>query len=114
VRAVVRRATGTGGALQVGRLQLLLESQTVVWHGEPVVVTSKEFLLLEALVRNKSRVLTRRQLEEAMYGRGEEVESNAVEVHIHHLRRKLSHDLIRTVRGTGYGLRPEAALADDT
>jgi DNA-binding response OmpR family regulator len=109
VRAVVRRAAGEcGSALQVGQLQLIPESQTVLWRGQPVVVTSKEFWLLEALVRNKNRVLTRRQLEDALYGWGDEVESNAVEVHIHHLRRKISRDLIVTVRGAGYGLRLDA------
>ena len=109
VRAVVRRAAGaSGAALQVGQLQLIPESQTVLWRGQPVVVTSKEFWLLEALVRNKNRVLTRRQLEDALYGWGDEVESNAVEVHIHHLRRKISRDLIMTVRGAGYGLRLDA------
>ena len=109
VRAVVRRAAGASGSgLQVGQLQLIPESQTVLWRGQPVVVTSKEFWLLEALVRNKNRVLTRRQLEDALYGWGDEVESNAVEVHIHHLRRKISRDLIVTVRGAGYGLRLDA------
>ena len=109
VRAVVRRSAGANDtALQVGQLQLIPESQTVLWRGQPVVVTSKEFWLLEALVRNKNRVLTRRQLEDALYGWGDEVESNAVEVHIHHLRRKISRDLILTVRGAGYGLRVDA------
>jgi DNA-binding response OmpR family regulator len=109
VRAVVRRSAGvSGSALQVGQLQLIPESQTVLWRGQPVSVTSKEFWLLEALVRNKNRVLTRRQLEDALYGWGDEVESNAVEVHIHHLRRKISRDLIMTVRGAGYGLRLDA------
>ena len=109
VRAVVRRAAGTGSApVQVGPLQLIPATQTVIWRGQPVGVTSKEFCVLEALARNQNRVLTRRQLEEALYGWGDEVESNAVEVHIHHLRRKLGRDLIQTVRGAGYGLRVDA------
>ena len=109
VRAVVRRAANTGGTpLQIGQLQLIPVSQAVIWRGQPVTVTSKEFCLLEALVRNRNRVLTRRQLEDALYGWGDDVESNAVEVHIHHLRRKLGRDLIRTVRGAGYGLRLDA------
>ena len=109
VRAVVRRAVDTGGApLQVGQLQLIPASQAVIWRGQPVIVTSKEYCLLEALVRNRNRVLTRRQLEDALYGWGDDVESNAVEVHIHHLRRKLGRDLIQTVRGAGYGLRLDA------
>lgn len=116
VHALVRRAAAGGSTLQLGRLQLILDSQTVVWHGQPVAVTSKEFLLLEALVRNKNRVLTRRQLEVALYGWSDEVESNAIEVHVHHLRRKLSKDLIQTVRGSGYAIQLEAAaspLPDD-
>lgn len=109
VRAVVRRAAGdVGPSLQVGQLQLIPATQTVIWRGQPVLVTSKEFCLLEALVRNKNRVLTRSQLEEALYGWGDDVDSNAVEVHIHHLRRKLARDLIQTVRGAGYGLRLDA------
>jgi len=109
VRAVTRRAAPANGAtLRVGQLQLIPESHTVIWRGQPVAVTSKEFWLLEALVRNKNRVLTRRQLEDALYGWGDEVESNAVEVHIHHLRRKISRDLIRTFRSAGYGLHLDA------
>jgi len=109
VHAVVRRSAGASeSALQVGQLQLIPESQSVIWRGQPVVVTAKEFWLLEALVRNKNRVLTRRQLEDALYGWGDEVGSNAVEVHIHHLRRKITRDLILTVRGAGYGLRLDA------
>jgi DNA-binding response OmpR family regulator len=94
--------------LQVGQLQLIPASQAVIWRGQPVIVTSKEYCLLDALVRNRNRVLTRRQLEDALYGWGDDVESNAVEVHIHHLRRKLGRDLIQTVRGAGYGLRLDA------
>jgi DNA-binding response OmpR family regulator len=109
LHAVVRRSAGVNGStLQVGQLQLIPESQTVMWRGQSVVVTSKEFWLLEALVRNKNRVLTRRQLEDVLYGWGDEVESNAVEVHIHHLRKKISRDLIQTVRGAGYGFNPDA------
>jgi two-component system OmpR family response regulator/two-component system response regulator QseB len=105
IRAVVRRAAGQGSeVLQCGPLQLYRDAQVVVWHGRRVEVTNKEFWLLEALVRNRNRVVTRRQLEDALYGWGEEVESNAIEVHIHHLRRKLARDLILTVRGSGYSL----------
>ena len=78
VRAVVRRAVDTGGApLQVGQLQLIPASQAVIWRGQAVIVTNKEYCLLEALVRNRNRVLTRRQLEDALYGWGDDVESNA-------------------------------------
>jgi len=109
LRAVARRAvSGTQAEMQVGQLQLIPESHSVFWRGEPVAVTSKEFWLLEALVRNKNRILTRRQLEDTLYGWGDEVGSNAIEVHIHHLRRKISPDLIMTVRSAGYGLRLDA------
>jgi DNA-binding response OmpR family regulator len=105
IRAVVRRTAGhSSAALEFGPLKLYVETHVVVWHGRRVEVSNKEFWLLEALVRNRSRVLTRRQLEDALYGWGNEVESNAIEVHVHHLRRKLSGKLIRTVRGLGYTL----------
>jgi two-component system OmpR family response regulator/two-component system response regulator QseB len=67
-----------------------------------VELSAREFALLQELIINAGRVLTRAQLEEKLYAWGEEIESNAVEVHIHHLRRKLSPELIQTVRGVGY------------
>jgi DNA-binding response OmpR family regulator len=105
IRAVVRRTAGhSGAALEVGPLKLFVESHVVVWQGRRVEVTNKEFWLLEALVRNRSRILTQRQLEDALYGWGSEVESNAIAVHVHNLRHKLSVKLIKTVRGLGYTL----------
>jgi DNA-binding response OmpR family regulator len=105
IRAVVRRTAGhSSAALEFGPLKLFVESHVVVWHGRKVEVSNKEFWLLEALIRNRSRVLTRRQLEDALYGWGNEVESNAIVVHVHNLRNKLSADLIRTMRGLGYAL----------
>jgi DNA-binding response OmpR family regulator len=74
----------------------------VTKHGKRVDLTNREFWILEALLRNKNRVMSRHQLEESLYGWGDEVESNAVEVHIHHLRRKLGREWIQTVRGVGY------------
>jgi DNA-binding response OmpR family regulator len=110
IRAVVRRASGHGGSvLECGALKLYPDSQTVQWRGRPVELTSKEFWLLEALVRNRNRIMTRRQLEDALYGWGDEVESNAVEVHVHHLRRKLARELILTVRGAGYSINHDFA-----
>jgi DNA-binding response OmpR family regulator len=108
IRAVVRRAAGhSSSVLEYGPLQLLPESQQVRWRGQPIEVSNREFWLLEVLMRNRSRVLSRRQLEDALYGWGNEVESNAIAVHVHNLRAKLSSRLIRTVRGLGY------KLADD-
>jgi two-component system OmpR family response regulator/two-component system response regulator QseB len=105
IRAVVRRTAGhSGEALEFGPLKLYMESRTVTWHGQRVDVSKKEYWLLEALVRNRGRVMTRRQLEDALYRWGAEVESNALAVHVHNLRAKLSEDLIRTVRGVGYAI----------
>ena len=72
--------------------------------GLPVALSAREFDLLHALMLNAGRVLSREQLEQHLYSWGQEVESNAIEVHIHHLRRKLGAALIQTVRGVGYML----------
>lgn len=106
VRAVVRRSRDAEHKTEYthGPLRVRPLSRTVSWHGEPVALTSKEFLLLDALVRLPTRIVTREALEQALYGWGEEIGSNAVEVHVHHLRRKLTPKLIVTVRGVGYQL----------
>jgi two-component system OmpR family response regulator/two-component system response regulator QseB len=70
----------------------------------PVTLATREFDLLHALMLNAGRVMSREQIEQHLYSWGHEVESNAVEVHVHHLRRKLRADLIQTVRGIGYTL----------
>ena len=110
VRAVLRRvqskAPGSGEP-EHGPLKLYPSNRMATWHGQVVPLTNKEFWLLEILVRRKNQVLSRAQLEEALYTFDVEVESNAVEVYIHYLRRKLSPDLILTVRGVGYQLGPE-------
>lgn len=72
------------------------------YRGKPVELTAREFTLLHELMLNAGRVLSREQLEQRLYAWGEEVESNAIEVHVHHLRRKLSPELVRTIRGVGY------------
>jgi two-component system response regulator QseB len=74
--------------------------------GAPLDLSAREYALLEALAAHPGRALSREQLEEALYGWGEEVASNAIEVHVHHLRRKLGSDWIRTLRGIGYALYP--------
>ena len=111
VRALVRRAAGQPQELlQAGSLQLDPAARTVQRDGEPVLLSTREFDLLQALMLNAGRVLSREQLEQHLYSWGREVESNAVEVHIHHLRKKLGADCIQTVRGVGYLLpRPAAA-----
>jgi two-component system, OmpR family, response regulator QseB len=70
--------------------------------GEPVTLSAREFNLLQALMLNAGRVMSREQLEQHLYSWGYEVESNTIEVHIHHLRRKLGAEIIQTIRGVGY------------
>jgi two-component system OmpR family response regulator/two-component system response regulator QseB len=103
LRALVRRARGEAApALRRGDLELDPAAHSVVFRGRPVQLSAREFALLHELMLNAGRVLSREQLEERLYPWGREVESNAVEVHVHHLRRKLSPRLIRTIRGVGY------------
>jgi DNA-binding response OmpR family regulator len=107
LRAVARRSNApleTEEALEHGALKLVPSRHLAMWHGEPVRLTNKEFWLLETFVRRKSHVLTRAQLEDSLYGWGEEIGSNTVEVYVHFLRRKFSPALIETVRGVGYQL----------
>lgn len=110
LRAVLRRRDGSGRGetdLRHGPLRVVPATRSVMLDGRFVALTTKEFWMLETLMRNKDRVLSRDDLEEALYGWSDEVGSNTVEVHIHHLRRKLGAELIRTVRGVGYTLRRE-------
>ena len=110
LRALVRRAAGQPQELlQAGGLQLDPAARTVQRDGEPVLLSTREFDLLQALMLNAGRVLSREQLEQHLYSWGREVESNAVEVHIHHLRKKLGADCIQTVRGVGYLLPRQVA-----
>ena len=103
LRALVRRAHGRPEPLlTLGEIELNPATRTVTRAGEPVELTHREFDLLHLLMQNSDRVLTRRSLEEQLYTWNDAVDSNALEVHIHHLRRKLGNELIRTVRGVGY------------
>ena len=103
LRALTRRASGQSTPLLRAReVELDPAARRVRLRGDPIELSAKEFAILEQLMRNAGRMISRAQLESALYGWGEGVESNAVEVHIHHLRRKLGADLIRTVRGIGY------------
>ena len=103
LRALVRRSKGEPAALlRVGSLVVDPAARTVTQDGHGVDLQPREFTLLEELMLNAGRVLSRAQLEERMYRWGEEVESNAVEVHVHHLRRKLGAEVVKTIRGVGY------------
>ncbi len=103
IRALLRRAGGRAApVLEVGTLRLDPASHQVELEGQPVNLSTREFSILQLLVENAGRVISRSQLEAALYGWGDSLESNAVEVHIHHLRKKLGSDSIRTLRGVGY------------
>ncbi len=103
VRALLRRQRGKSTPLlTLGALQVDPASHAVTLEGEPVRLSAREFSLLCALMEQPGRPLSRAQLEERLYGWDEEVESNAVEVHIHALRRKLGAERIRNLRGVGY------------
>jgi two-component system response regulator QseB len=103
LRALLRRSFNRPQpTLEYHGITLDPVNQTVTWQGQPVGLQRKEFLLLHELIAQPGRVLTRDKLQQALYGWGEEVESNAIDVHIHHLRKKFSAELIRTVRGVGY------------
>ncbi|MCK0153310.1 response regulator transcription factor [Alcanivorax sp. S6407] len=109
IRARLRRREAPGSeVLNVGELEIDPERFTVTRSGEPVSLSRREMSVLLQLVRHRGRVLTRDQLEQGLYGWNEDVESNALEVHIHHLRKKLGSHLIRTVRGVGYSLSGDA------
>jgi DNA-binding response OmpR family regulator len=105
LRALVRRANGRPQELlEVQGVVLEPAARRVTLDGQEVVLSTREFDLLQALMLAGGRVLSREQLEQQLYGWGQEVESNAIEVHVHHLRRKLSPGLIQTVRGIGYAI----------
>lgn len=105
LRALVRRASGQAQEqLSAHGIVLDVAQRRVSRDGADVALSAREFDLLHALMRADGRVLSREQLEQQIYGWGQEVESNAVEVHVHHLRRKLRPALIQTVRGIGYAL----------
>jgi DNA-binding response OmpR family regulator len=105
LRALVRRAHGQPDEqLTVQGLVLDAGKRFVSLDGQAVTLSGREFDVLHALMLADGRVLSREQLEQRIYGWGQEVESNAIEVHIHHLRRKLRPQLIQTVRGIGYAM----------
>lgn len=103
VRALLRRQGGRASpVLDAGPLLLDPAAHTVTLDGAPVALSKREFSLLHALMKQPGVPLSRAQIEESLYGWGEEIESNAVEVHIHALRRKIGAERIRNVRGVGY------------
>jgi len=107
VRAQLRRQRGAAvNVIEHGPLRLDPAALTVTFEGQPVALQRREFMLLQKLLQSAGQVLSRAQLEDALYGWDSGVESNSVDVHIHKLRRKLYPEVIRTVRGVGYVADP--------
>ena len=103
IRAIARRAAGRAlPIIRHGRLTLDPASHTVHLDDQPVDLSAREFAVLQTLLENAGRVLTRGQIESTIYDWRDEPESNVLEVHIHYLRKKLGSDLIKTLRGVGY------------
>lgn len=107
--AVDRSAMRGPTLLEHGALRLDSVGRIVTLAGAPVALTAREFTLLRQLLQHCGQVLSRVQLEANLYGWSQEIGSNTIEVHIHHLRRKLGRQLIRTVRGSGYTIEPCAS-----
>ena len=103
LRALLRRRAGRAQPRLVhGDIELDPASQQVTWKVDPVALPRREYMLLKELLDHAGEVLTRDRLETSLYGWMDEVESNSLEVHVHHLRKKFHPDLIRTLRGVGY------------
>jgi DNA-binding response OmpR family regulator len=103
LRALERR-TGAVKTSRISNGEIVLDTvaHSASVHGEELDLPRREYMLLKALMENPGRVLSRESLEEKLYGWGEELASNSIEVHIHHLRKKIRADFIKTVRGVGY------------
>lgn len=105
IRAIIRRRSGRSTTgIEHGKLYVDAASRTVTLDNQVVPLSMQEFSILEYLLNNRGQVLGKQQIEANLYGWNEGVESNAVEVHIHHLRKKLGKELIRTFRGLGYSI----------
>ena len=105
LRALARRAAGEARpTLEHAGVVLDPAARQVSFDGRNVLLSAREFALLEDFLRHKNQIRTRAQLEESLYAWGEETGSNTVEVYVHHLRKKFGADFIRTVRGLGYQL----------
>jgi DNA-binding response OmpR family regulator len=112
MRAVLRRHSGRAEpAIEVGGVSLDPATRTVSRDGVPLALSAREYAVLEALMLRPGAILSRAQLEDRLYGWGEELESNAISVYIHQLRRKLGEGFIHTVRGVGYYVGAPRAAA---
>lgn len=103
VRSARRRMVGRIRELICHRdIELDLAARQVRLHGAAITLTTREFSLLQLLMEHIGQIMSRDRLEEALYGWGDEIESNTIQVHVHHLRKKLGKELIRTVHAVGY------------
>lgn len=108
LRALIRRSSGRSApTIEVGTVSLNPASHQVHVDGDLTELSQREFSLLQLLMEAEPRVLSRSYLEEHLYGWGDDIESNALEVHIHNLRKKLSKSFIQTIRGVGYKVQGE-------
>lgn len=111
LRVLQRRlGTVTSSDIQVGEVSLRADSMAVNVHNNPISLPRKEFMILRALMERADRILSKSQLETMLYEWGDEVSSNAIEVHVHNLRKKLPHDFINTIRGVGYCVKKQTAV----
>lgn len=103
LRALIRRSAGRASPrIRIGQVEIDPDERMAWSDGKLVDLSAKEFAVLELLVQNAGRVLTRAQIEQSVYGWGDSTDSNTVEVFIHHLRKKLGSNFIQTLRGIGY------------
>lgn len=103
LRALTRRKRGKASEIiQYKNIRIDTTAHTVEYDAQPVDLPRREFALLVELIANQGQVLSRQQLEQKLYSWGDEIESNTIEVYIHHLRKKFDSSLIKTVRGIGY------------
>jgi DNA-binding response OmpR family regulator len=111
IRSALRRGVGHGDPqIEILGVRLKPVTREIVLHGEPIILSAREYAIVEALMLRPGAILSRAQLQDRMYGWGEDVESNTVEVYIHSIRRKLGGDFIQNVRGVGYFV-PKPAVA---
>lgn len=109
LHALIRRASGRASPrIQVAEVEIDPDTRQAWKAGQAVELSAKEFAVLEVLMRNAGRVLTRAQLEQSLYGWSEGADSNTIEVFIHHLRKKLGSNFIQTLRGIGYTIKRAA------
>lgn len=106
LRALIRRNHGrTHPVLKHNDIEMDIARHSVTKNNNTVDLSAKEFSLLQLLMENSGKVLSKRKIEDSIYAWGEEIESNSVEVHVHNIRKKIGSDIIKTIRGVGYVIR---------